>query len=321
MDGRKTEHGPSQRHYKMGKDAKEEVVTESQGTSRIDPASQAYLDQVREQAQAGSQAILDSGPLTAGIDNPEFTAGVDALKALVDPATFEAMMDKVGSAGGSGVNFEFENLDLGRIQEFLNPYLEEVVGGVQRDTDIQREAVRSRAASAATAAKAFGGNRAALLETQGLEDVNRNELRQLGQLRFQGYESARGAAMQEHLTGQGLGLQAAMGTAANKTNAAIASLQSRTQLGLGGLQAGGQAAQGLVGAGMTRQQVETEQARDEIRRQAAALGLNISGMGPTGTDVAGSGTQTTTSSPGFDPFSFGLGLLEIGAGVATGGIA
>ena len=300
----------------MGKDAKEETVTES--TQRIDPASQAYLDQVRQQAQDASAATLAGGPLTAGLGD-EFQSGVDAMNRFADPDFVKNLVEGVGSASGGGVNFDLENLDLDRIQEFLNPFLEEVVGGVQRDTDVQREAVQTRAASAATAAKAFGGSRAQLLETQGLADVNRDELRQLGQLRFQGFESARGAALQEHLTLQGLGMQGAIASASNRTNASIASLQSRTQLGVAGSGLGLQAAGGLVGAGVTRQQVETQQLRDDLLKQTAALGFTGSALGPVGQDV--SGTSTKTSSPGFDPFSFvgGLGVTALSGGLFSSG--
>ena len=299
----------------MPKDSKEETVTSAESSSRVDPESQAFIDRTRQQAIDASDATLAGGPLTAGLGE-EFESGVDALNRFSDPDFIKNLLESVGSASGGGVNFNAEELDLDRIQEFLNPFLEEVVGGVQRDTDLQREAVQSRAASAATAAQAFGGNRAQLLETQGLADVNRNELRTLGELRFGGFESARNAALQEHLTLQGFGLQSAIAGAANKTNIAIANLSSRTQLGLAGAQGGLLASGGLINAGVIRQGVETQQLRDDLLKQTAALGFTQSSLGPTGQDRTGSGEATVRSSAGFDPFAFILGgaTTAIGAG-------
>lgn len=132
-------------------------------STRLDPKTQDFVDQMRRMAIQGAGTINTSvaGPTGA------FTQGLEGLQNLPQYA-----------------------------QQFFNPFQDQVIGGVQADFDRQRQFALNNAAQQATGAGAFGGSRSGILQAQALGDVNQNEAQTLANLRMGGYNNALNFGMQ-----------------------------------------------------------------------------------------------------------------------------
>jgi hypothetical protein len=102
------------------------------------------------------------------------------------------------------------NFDVfGSMRRYMNNQEGGLVNAIQGDFDRQRQQVGLQADEMATKAHAFGGNRAGLLRSVGLGDVNRNEAQTLAGLRYQGFGDALRGAQDERnfmlAAAQGLG--------------------------------------------------------------------------------------------------------------------
>ena len=117
------------------------------------------------------------------------------------------------------------------IEQFFNPFQQEVIGGVQGDFDRQRDLAQRAAQQQATRAGAFGGSRSAILQAELQGGVNRNEAQTLANIRQQGFGQAA-----NQLLGQ-RGLAANLGLAGLQGQAGVGQGIGRQQLqGLLGLQ-------------------------------------------------------------------------------------
>ena len=131
-------------------------------TSGIDPRTQAFMDQFRQfalqQAQAGPNQFLDQ-------------AGQG----------FGGLTQNLGFAQQQGL----EGID-----QFFNPFQDQVIGGLQTDFDRQRQQAQTSAQQQATRAGAFGGSRSAVLQAELQGGVNRNEASTLANVRQGGFNQA-----------------------------------------------------------------------------------------------------------------------------------
>ncbi len=93
------------------------------------------------------------------------------------------------------------------ISAFFNPYEDTVVSQVQDDFDRARRLEEIGQASQAVNAGAYGGSRAAVTEQEAIRNLNREELRALGELRQTGYTQALNAASQAQENQQRRALQ------------------------------------------------------------------------------------------------------------------
>lgn len=111
-------------------------------------------------------------------------------------------------AGASASPYAFAGqTGLGGIEQYFNPFQQNVIGGLQSDFDRQR-ALSGRAADAeATSAGAFGGSRAAVLRALGQRDIGQQEAQTLGQFRYQGYGDALNQLLAERQRQFGMGQQ------------------------------------------------------------------------------------------------------------------
>ena len=158
-------------------------------TSTVTPddASTRWLEQYRTFANQNYQSV-------AGGPNPNLQGAQNAFSTL---------------AGGAGAGMQ---MGLGGLDQYLSPYLDEVIGSARRDIfDPQRDAASLRANDLATKAGAFGGDRSAILQAEMLRDVNRNEASTLSGLRESGYQNAVNQLLSERARVGGLGLAGAQG--------------------------------------------------------------------------------------------------------------
>ena len=260
--------------------------------TEIDPATQNFLDQYRQAATQGFEQFRDQGAAPGvGAGFGEVQQGFRGLGEL-NPALQQAREGFGGLTGG--LNFA-QQTGLGGIGEYFDPYQQEVIGGFQGDVQRQRELSAGRAADVATQAGAFGGNRGAVLEAQGLRDINQMEQQQLGQLRSQGFGSAADRMMQERQRMGGLGM------------AGLQGLQ-----GIGRFQGGQQlrGLQGLQGLNEYQRNVAMQQRGQGFQDYQQALGLLGGGLG-------GGGQTTTQSQPtqGGGAFQGALGGAMTGFGM------
>jgi hypothetical protein len=88
----------------------------------------------------------------------------------------------------------------------MNPFLQQVVGGVQTDFDRLRDQASRQTGADATAAGAGFGGRRAILEAERLRGLDQLEAQQLGNLRFGGFANAQQIALEDLLRRSQLGL-------------------------------------------------------------------------------------------------------------------
>jgi hypothetical protein len=134
----------------MGKDRKQTT------TQRLDPQSQRYVAGTRNLGAEGANAILNAGPLTAGIE---------------------------------GTPQEW-------MQSFLNPYIQQVIGGVGDQYDLARQRAAVAGSQGATGvAGAFGGSRHGVAEGVRMAELDRGQAMDVGQLLSQGFDTAMGRGL------------------------------------------------------------------------------------------------------------------------------
>ena len=229
----------------MSKSAPDLTNTSTQKTT-LDPNSQRFLDAFREKS----------------LGNFEQSGGI--------PPGLEGFAARSNQLSGNPLDFAMQT-GLTGINQFLNPELENVIGGVRGDFDRQREFASTRAGQIAESENAFGGSRSAILEAQGLSDVNRAETSTISGLRSQAFNNARGALFSERNRLGGLGQSG---------------LNNQFRLGQFMNQRQQQALQGLVpGLGVGGSTVQTTNVTPQSRSPfAGALGGATAGsaLGPLG---------------------------------------
>jgi len=129
---------------------------------------------------------------------------------------YQPMMEAGAATLGQGV----AALQPGAYQQYMNPYVDQVVDQSLADLQRQADMERQRIGSSAVSSGAFGGSRQAVAEQELQRNTADAFARQSGQLRAQAFESAQDRAQQgAELFGK-LGLQqAAMGESAQAAQA------------------------------------------------------------------------------------------------------
>lgn len=124
---------------------------------------------------------------------------------------YQPMMEAGAATLGQGV----AQLAPGAYQQYMDPYIGEVLGQSLQDLQRQADIERQRIGQAAVGAGAFGGSRQAVAEQELQRNVADAFARQSAQLRSQAFESAQNRAQQAGELFGKLGLQqAAMGESA-----------------------------------------------------------------------------------------------------------
>jgi len=174
-------------------------------TQSIDPAmKKAYLDQL---AQAKSVAGNLGVQQFAGF-NPLYTQGEQQL-----------------------TNLGLKPFDASAIQEFMNPYEQQVIQGTLGDIEQSRQMAANQVANQATAAKAFGGSRYGVQQSLTDQAALQQAAKTAAQMRQAGYGQAAGLAM----NARNLGLQGAqtvMGLGSARQQLEQARLDAARNIGL-----------------------------------------------------------------------------------------
>jgi len=268
----------------LGKGSQEVV-----NRTEIRPEDAAYLEQYRKMASQQAQQLMGGKSITPGI-NPYSQQGANQLQQFgqFNPALNQAMggyqgLYNLGFGTDGGLN----------TQAFMNPYEQQVIGGMQSDFDRQRAMAARQSGDLATQAGAFGGSRSAVLQGEMGRDINQLEGQQLGQLRSSGYLNAQNMAANLGLTG----------------------LQGIAGLGQYGKGLEGQQIQGLLGYGDYARQVQQQQMLDPYMRAQMAQGLLGGGLQFPGN------TQTQTQTTDMNPWTGALGGASAGAAFGPWGAA
>ena len=131
--------------------------------------------------------------------------GIDGIGA------YQPMMQAGATTLGQGV----AALTPSGYQQFMNPYIDQVVDQSMQDLQRQADIERQRIGSGAIQSGAFGGSRQAVAEQELQRNTADAMARQSGQLRSQAFESAQNRAQQAGELFGKLGLQqAALGESA-----------------------------------------------------------------------------------------------------------
>jgi len=247
-------------------------------TQDVGTAQQQGTAANQQAANLYSGAMGTAAPYIAGA-----TAGITGGLAAATPFTLAGAQNVMPTQIGQG-----------QINQFMNPYMNTVIGGTLAPLQQQQAMDRAAQTGQAIQAGAFGGDRAAIAQAalRGQQDIATGNV--VGNLLNQGYGQALGAAQQQ----QGVNLSAEQ---ANRAAQAATGQQlygqitgAGQQLGALGQQLYGQqtgVAQGLgsigqqqFGQGMTAAQ------------QQAALGNQVYGMGAqTAQNLGALGTGAQTA--------------------------
>lgn len=190
------------------------------------------------------------------------------------------------------------------IQQYYNPYQEQVIEAGLTDLEKARQAAVQQIGERAQRAKAFGGSRQAVAEalTSGKYGEQAGNL--IANLRAQGYNQALQAAQAQQAANQAAGLAGAQFR-----------LGAAQQLGGLGQQQQAQdyaAAQALMGLGQARQQLEQQQLDAARNLAMQRLGIMSGALGMQPANLGG-----TTSTPYFtNPGAGALGGALAGAQLA-----
>lgn len=171
---------------------------------------------------------------------------------------------------------------LGSVQDYMNPYLQNVTDVQSAEARRQAEIDRVKAAGRLTQAGAFGGSRQAIMEAEGA----RNLQTQLGGIQATGLQSAYDKALAQRLAESRAGVEAQqLGEQSRQFGAgqAMTGAQQAAQYGLAGLQAGEASRQFGAGQAMTGAQLGAQyglagqQATEAAKQFGAKQGLDIFG--------------------------------------------
>jgi len=142
---------------------------------------------------------------------------------------YQPMMEAGAATLGQGVS----QLGPQGYQQYMSPYMDEVLGQSLQDLQRQADMERQRIGSAAIQSGAFGGSRQAVAEQELQRNVADTFAKQSAQLRAQAFESAQDRAQQAGELFGKLGLQqAALGEAAQAAQGRDVSMLSQ----LGGME-------------------------------------------------------------------------------------
>lgn len=149
---------------------------------RLDPQTQAYVNQMRQVAAGGG------GPQTQRV----------GPGGMITRTTPGVQGGPIGGAAGVALNqpgsFFTGPISDADIQSAMNPYMQNVIGGVRGEYDHLRGLAGVDANQQATQQGAFGGSRHAVMQGARMGELDRAQTSQIGGLLNRGYQDARGFA-------------------------------------------------------------------------------------------------------------------------------
>lgn len=270
----------------------------------IDPFVRATLEDATAESERVAAGLQQRqfAPFT-----PLYEQGEQMALAAAGGSGSEALNQAMGVTQGlTGFNPAQIAFDQDLVNQYFNPFQQQVVDQTLADIERQRQMASQGLGERATAARAFGGSRQGVAEGVMAGEFGRTAAQTAAGLRQQGFQSALDRAMQQQLTNQQAGLAGAQfRLGAGQQLAGIG--QARTAADL----LAAQTAMGLGGARQQFAQQELDAARNlELERlgiRQSVLPFINPGMGMTTTTT---GSQPMSSG---NPIAGGLGGALAGA--------
>ncbi len=172
------------------------------GTAAGTAAGSGLLSGAMNWASANPLAAAGLGLTAAkalGGNQPTSSTTSTAIDPEMKAAYLRNLEEARTTAAGLGERqfAEFPSYNLGMVQQYMNPYQEEVINNAMKDIERQRQIQTAAEGAQATASRAFGGSRQAVQRAL----VDEAALRQSGtlgaQLRQQGFTQAQNLALQQ----------------------------------------------------------------------------------------------------------------------------
>lgn len=205
---------PKVEAYRLGllQDVKDLVTGRITDTSALPPAYQvAGLTGLEQQAAAMGQSGIGAYVpyLQGGLDQVTAGQGLIADAALPTLGQGQEYLLEAGrlaqqlrempykyqEAAGEGMLASAGTFDpTMQTDAFMNPYENQVVQQTMQDIGSQGAQQQAQARANAVSSGAFGGARSGIMESELAKNILREQGRAAGNIRAQGYESARGAA-------------------------------------------------------------------------------------------------------------------------------
>ena len=220
--------------------------------------------------------------------------------------------ERVGTTFGYDPQQVAAQAALGGIQQYFNPYEQQVIEGSMGDLERQRMRQMAQMGAQATAARAFGGSRQGVAQALTNEAFAQQGGQLASQLRAQGFQTALGASQQD-VANQ---LQAALANQGATARASefgqsttLQAQQANQQAALQAAQAN-QAARSAAAQFAQSQRAQAEQANQAARAAAAQFGQSTglqaqlanqsAGLSAAGLRAGAAGTLGGLSQQGFN---------------------
>lgn len=234
-----------------------------------------------------------------------------ALAAAGGPgsqAVTQAMQNAAGLTGFTPAQIGF---DQGMVEQYFNPFQQQVVDATMQDIERQRQMASMGLGQQAAAARAFGGSRQGVAEGVLAGEAARTAAQTMAGLRSQGFQQALNLAQQQQLANQQAGLAGAQfRLGAGQQLGALGSARTAADL---------LAAQTAMGLGGARQQFAQQQLDAARNLELERLGIRQGAVGLLSPTMGATQTQT---GPGqyTNPVAGALGGALAGAQLfGTGG--
>jgi hypothetical protein len=217
------------------------VPSDVSRTSTLSPWVGDYVTTaLGEGAAAAAQPYQAyTGPLTAGPSNLQQQAFAGS--------------SEIAQGGFTPTQFTSGTFGSEQAQQYMNPYLKNVLDPQMAELKRQADITRSGDAARLAKAGAYGGGRQAIMESEG----NRNLLTAQNTALGQGYSTAYDKAMGQFNTEQGRGLEAQKATEQSRQSSAEFGLKS-----LADLARQGEVQRGITSEGLAADRAQFEEQRD-----------------------------------------------------------
>jgi hypothetical protein len=252
------------------------------------------------------------GPTIAGFNPTQQSAFSEIAGAQGTALPYINSAAQYAAQGTTPVMNGVQQFNPQTLSQYQNPYTQQVTQATQNLFNEQNAEQFNQANSAAASAGAFGGDRESVLEGQMAQQQQLAEAPALANIQQQGFTGAE----QELNTQQNLQLQA--GSATDWLNQNAAGLMS--SLGTSAQNSLLSGAQGELSAGDMMQQLQQQEINVPIaqfeQQQAYPFQTTNFLAGLTEGIAPGEGATATTTEPGPNALSQGIGLGALGLGAA-----
>ncbi|MAY05552.1 MAG: hypothetical protein CMB25_08175 [Euryarchaeota archaeon] len=116
---------------------------------------------------------------------------------MIGDNIFQQAQNAQQTAGNVYNNMATQGLDPNAYQQFMNPYVDDVINRAQADNERARQMAINNRNAQAESANAFGGSRSALVDAMTNAEYDRNAANIAAQQRLQGFNNAQNLAQRD----------------------------------------------------------------------------------------------------------------------------